>query len=55
MQMAKISKLLLSMEKEYLSSMQGKSLDDGQFPLDTSPLRYVSATPAEQLGFTLVC
>ena len=26
-----------------------------QFLLDTCPLRYVSATPAELIGFTLVC
>ena len=25
-----------------------------RFPLDTCPLRYVSAMPVEQIGFTLV-
>ena len=31
-----------------------KEESNGQFPLDTSLLCYVSATPVEQIGFTLV-
>ena len=43
------------MSKTLFSYKEEAATANGQFPLGMCPLRSVSATPAELIGFTLVC